>query len=139
MRATVLMLALLGASPLLAQSTPPEAAHAARHLDNLATLLDLTDAQKAQLQTILQEEHAKMKASLEQAHAAGSKPDWQQMKALHEQIHQETMQKLTPVLSAEQLKKFQIIGAEMHGHFHHPGMDGQHGAPDGAAAPPAQN
>ena len=139
MRATVLVLALLGASPLLAQSPPPAAAHGARHLDNLATLLDLTDAQKAQLQTILQEQHAKMRASMGPASASGSKPDWQQMKALHEQIQQETVQKLTPVLSAEQLKKFQIIAAEMHGHFHHPGMGGQHGAPDGAPPPPAQN
>jgi ribulose bisphosphate carboxylase small subunit len=108
---------------------------AASHMDNLATLLDLTDTQKAQVQTILQEEHAKMKASFEQAKASGTKPDWQQMKALHQQIQQETLQKLAPVLSATQLKKFQIIQQAMHGngHFNHGGP------PSGAAAPATQN
>jgi ribulose bisphosphate carboxylase small subunit len=108
---------------------------AASHMDNLATLLDLTDTQKAQVQTILQEEHAKMKASFEQAKASGTKPDWQQMKALHQQIQQETLQKLAPVLSATQLKKFQIIQQAMHGHGHF----NHGGPPSGAAAPATQN
>jgi len=138
MKATVLTLAMLCAGAAYAQ-TPPPAAHAAdaaRHMDDLATLLDLTDAQKPQVQTILQEEHAKMKQSFEQAKASGTQPDWQQMKALHEQMQQETLQKLSSVLSATQLKKFQVIQQEMHAHMgHHMG----HGAPGTAPTPPAQN
>jgi len=134
MKASVLALALLCASPVFAQNSPAAAAREAQHMENLATLLDLTDAQKPQVQAILQEEHAKMKAAFEQAKAAGTKPDWQQMKALHQQIQQETLQKLTPVLSATQMKKFQIIAQAMHSHGHF----GQGGAPAGAA-PPAQN
>jgi hypothetical protein len=132
MKATVLALALLCAGAAFAQTSPPPSAMAAKHMDNLATLLDLTDAQKAQVQTILQEEHAKAKAAFEQAHASGTKPDWDQMKALHQQIQQETLQKLTPVLSASQLKKFQIIAEAMHEH-------GMHHQPPGGAAgtPPA--
>ena len=133
MKATVLTLALLCAGAAFAQAPPPPAGAAAHHMDDLATLLDLTDAQKAQVQTILQEEHAKMKASFEQANASGTRPDWQQMKALHEQVQQETLQKLAPVLSATQLKKFQIIQQEMHAHMgHHMG----HGEAQGPAAPP---
>ena len=131
--ATFVALALLCGGAAFAQTSPPAAPNAAKHMDNLATLLDLTDAQKMQVQTILQEEHAKMKASFEQAKASGTKPDWQQMHALHQQLEQETLQKLTPVLSATQLKKFQIIAEQMH-HAH--GM--HHGAPgDAAAATPA--
>jgi len=133
MKATVVALALLCAGAAFAQTPPPPASPmAAKHMDDLATLLDLTDAQKAQVQTILQEEHAKVKASFEQAHASGAKPDWQQMKALHQQIQQETLQKLAPVLSATQLKKFQIIAEAMHEH-------GMHHHPEGGAAsmPPA--
>ncbi len=102
-------------------------------MDDLATLLDLTDAQKAQVQSILEEQHAKMKQSFEQAKASGTHPDWEQMKTLHEQMQQETLQKLAPVLSATQLKKFQIIQQYMmHAHMgHHMG----HGPP--GAAPPA--
>jgi len=142
MKATVLTLSLLCAGAAYAQAPAPapsgHAAEAARHLDDLATLLDLTDAQKAQVQSVLEEQHAKMRQSFEQAKASGTHPDWQQMKALHEQMQQDTLQKLAPVLSATQLKKFQIIQQHMmHGHMgagmHHGAMD----APTGGA--PAQN
>ena len=147
MKANVLALALLCASPVFAQSSPTAAetstaaaqnpaaaAREAQHMEDLATLLDLTPAQKPQVQAILQEAHAKMKASFEQARAAGTKPDWQQMKALHQQLEQETLQKLTPVLSATQMKKFQIIAQAMHGHRHF-----GHGGPPASTPPPAQN
>jgi hypothetical protein len=140
MKATVMTLALLCAGAAYAQTAPPappaHAADEARHMDDLATLLDLTDAQKAQVQTILQEQHAKMKASFEQAQASGTKPDWQQMKALHEQLQQETLQKLAPVLSATQMKKFQVIQQEMHAHMGH---HMAHAGAGTAATPAAQN
>ena len=139
MKATVMTIALLLAGAAYAQTPPPpapNAAEAARHMDDLATLLDLNDTQKAQVQSILQEQHAKMKESFEQAKASGSKPDWQQMKALHEQLQQETLQKLAPVLSATQLKKFEIIQQAMHEHMGHHMAHAQAGA---AAPAPAQN
>ena len=132
MKASVLAVALLCASPLITTQAPAGEPSTASRMDNLATLLDLTDAQKAQVQTVLQEEHAKMKASFEAAQASGTKPDWQQIKALHQQIQQETLQKLAPVLSATQLKKFQIIQQAMHGHGHF-----NHGGPPSATAPAA--
>ena len=134
MKTTVLALALLCAGPVFAQTSPSaadHAAHAAHHMDNLAILLDLTDAQKAQVQTIMQEEHAKMKASFEQAKASGTHPDMQQMHAMHEQLKQETLQRLTPVLSPAQLKKFQIIAQEMHGRHGHGHMDHSGATPPG--------
>jgi hypothetical protein len=134
MKASVFALAVLWTSALFAQApAPPE--HAA-HIDRLATLLDLTDAQKTQVQAILQEEHAKMHASFEQAKASGTKPDIQQMQALHQQVKQETLQKLTPVLSEAQLKKFQTL-QEMHGEMMH--GHGHGGPPGGATPPPTQN
>lgn len=136
MKATVMTIALLCAGAAYAQTSPPpppapSAAEVSRHMDDLATLLDLTDAQKAQVQTILEQQHAKMKESFEQARASGTKPDWQQMKAVHEQLQQETLQKLAPVLSATQLKKFQILHKAMSHHMGHM----PHG--DAGAAPPA--
>ena len=131
MKAIVIALALLCSGALFAQS--PAAAPGA-HMDNLATLLDLTDAQKTQVQAILKEEHAKMRQMMQEAKASGSKPDFETMRALHEQVKQETLTKLTPVLSAAQLKKFQALGNlhGMHGHF-------GHGGPAGGATPPTQN
>jgi len=135
MKASVFALAVLCTGALFAQApAPPE--HAA-HMDRLATLLDLSDAQKTQVQAILQEQHAKMHAGFAQAKASGTQPDWQQMQALHAQIQQETLQKLTPVLSEAQLKKFQTLqemhGEMMHGHF------GHGGPPGGATLPALQN
>ena len=138
MKASVLTLVLLcaGAGAAYAQTAAPATARPSR-MDNLATLLDLTDAQKAQVQSILQEEHAKMKANWEEAKASGTKPDFQQMRTMHQQIQQETLQKLTPVLSGAQLKKFQAL-AQMahHGRFGHGGPGGPPGA---TTPPPAQN
>src|SRR6267154_2279561 len=78
MKATVLALTALWAGALFAQApAPPD--HAA-HMDKLATLLDLTDSQKTQVQAVLQEEHAKIKAAHEQAMASGTKPDREQIR-----------------------------------------------------------
>ena len=85
---------------------------AAQRMDRLATLLDLTDAQKAQVQAILDEQHAKMKAARDAAQASGQKPTFEQMKAQHDQVQQDTLAKLTPVLTPAQLKKFQVLMEE---------------------------
>ncbi len=131
MKATVFALTLLWAGALFAQA--PAAPEHAAHFDKLATLLDLTDAQKTQVRAVLEEEHAKMRAAHEQAKASGTHPDFEQMKAMHQQLEQETLKKLTPVLTEAQLKKFQIL-SEMHGEMmHHPHDHG--GAPAGSAPP----
>jgi Spy/CpxP family protein refolding chaperone len=126
MKATVLALALACSGVAFAadsttssSASPNAAAREAQHMTNLATLLDLTDAQKAKVQTILEAEHAKMKAAFEQARASGTKPDFAQMKATHQQLETETLQQLQPVLSALQLKKFQTLQQMHRPHFHH--------------------
>ena len=124
MRATVLALALLCAGAAFAQTPPAPAnaaAHQAQRMNDLATLLDLTPTQKASVQAILEQEHAQMKQAFEQAKASGTKPDFTQMKALHQQIQADTIQKLTPVLNSAQMAKFQIVMKNMHPHFHHHG------------------
>jgi Spy/CpxP family protein refolding chaperone len=92
-----------------------------QHVDHLAILLDLTDAQKAQVQAVLQQEHDSMKAQMEQARASGQRPSFEQMKAQHTAMKQDTLAKLTPVLSPEQLKKLQVLMDE------HGGPGGPHG------------
>jgi ABC-type glycerol-3-phosphate transport system substrate-binding protein len=131
MRATALALALLCAGAAFAQMPPPAdaTAHHAQMMDDLATLLDLSATQKPQVQAILQQEHAQMKQAFESAKASGSKPDVSQMHALHQQLQQDTIQKLTPVLTSAQLAKFQILMKMQHAHMH------QHGPPPGDAPP----
>jgi Spy/CpxP family protein refolding chaperone len=129
-KASVVALVALWACAAVAGS--PGGAKAASHMENLAILLDLTDAQKPQVQTILEGAHAQMRQLFEQAKAAGGKPDFQAMHAAHEQIHQDTLQKLSAVLSPAQLKKFQAL-EQMHAHGF-----GHHGGPH-AGAPAASS
>jgi hypothetical protein len=123
MKTSVVALLALWACAAVAGS--PGGAKAASHMANLAIVLDLTDAQKPQVQTILEGAHAQMRQLFEQAKAAGGKPDFQAMHAAHEQIHQDTLQKLSTVLSATQLKKYQAL-EQMHSHGF--GGHGSHGA-----------
>jgi Spy/CpxP family protein refolding chaperone len=134
MRTSVIALTLLLAGTAFAQTPaapPTKESRAARMMDDLTVLLDLTDAQRPQVQAILEHQHAAMKAEFEQAKGSGTKPDFSQMKAAHDQMEAETLQKLAPVLSASQLKKFQVLEQMEHEHFHHRG-------PPGGAPPPAQ-
>ncbi|HEY1490992.1 MAG TPA: hypothetical protein VGF35_00060 [Steroidobacteraceae bacterium] len=134
MRTSVIALTLLLAGTAFAQAPPApptKQARSAQMMDNLTVLLDLTEAQRPQVQTVLEEQHAQMKAAFDQAKASGTKPDFSQMRATHEQMQAETLQKLTPILSAAQLKKFQVLEQMEHEHFHHRG-------PPPGGAPPAQ-
>jgi Spy/CpxP family protein refolding chaperone len=101
----------------------------------LTTLLDLTDTQKAQVKTILDAEHAKMRAQFQAAQASGTKPSFEQMQAARQQMRAETVQQLTPVLTASQLKKFKVLMDEEHGGRGR----GPHGPPPGDAPPASPN
>jgi Spy/CpxP family protein refolding chaperone len=131
MKASVLALAALGAAAALAQNGG--GGNPASHMENLAVLLDLTEAQKPQVESILQGEHAQMKALFDQAKAAGGKPDFQAMHAARTQINQDTLEKLSGVLSPVQLKKFQTLQQMHHGFGHHGPP------PAGAPAAPTSN
>ena len=128
MKAAAVTLAVLWAGAVLAENTGP--GNRASHLEKLAILLDLTDAQKPQVATILQGEHAQMKALLEQTRAAGGKPDFQALHAARQQINQDTVTKLSGVLSPAQLKKYQTLQQMHRGFGHRPGGPG--GAPPDA-------
>ena len=134
----VALLLLCGAGVAFAQTPPdhpPGPPNAAHQLDRLTTLLDLTDTQKAQVKTILDAEHAKMRAQFQAAQASGTKPTFEEMRAARQQARADTVQQLTPVLTASQLKKFQVLMEEERG----PHGRGPHGPPSGDAPPASPN
>ena len=122
----------LAAGAVLAQAPASGTTGPASRMDKLATLLDLTDSQKTQVQTILEEQHAQMKqlhsqlkAQWQAAKAAGTKPDFAQMRAAFQQLHQDTLTKLSTVLSATQLTKFKTLESMTRHHgFRHGGFSG---------------
>jgi len=132
MKVSVLALAALWAGGALAQGPGGPGNHAS-HMANLALLLDLSETQKPRVETILQGEHAQMKALFDQAKAAGGKPDFQAMHAARTQISQDTVTKLSGVLSPVQLQKFQAL-QQMHHGFGHRGPP-----PAGAPSAPTSN
>jgi Spy/CpxP family protein refolding chaperone len=139
MKSSLLALVLLcGAAAAFAQAPPdhpPGPPNAAHQLDRLTTLLDLTDTQRAQVKTILDAEHAKMRAQFQAAQASGTKPTFEEMRAARQQARAATVQQLTPVLTASQLKKFQVLMEEERG----PHGRGPHGPPSGDAPPASPN
>ncbi len=126
MKACVVALAALWAGAVLAENTA--AGTGASHLEKLAILLDLTEAQKPQVQSILEAQHAQMKTLIEQTRAAGGKGDFQALQAARQQISQDTVTKLSGVLSPAQLKKFQTLREMRHGFGHRGAAGGTSGA-----------
>ena len=146
------MLAVTGAGAALAQEpTPPPQWHGnhqwkndaewrqkleQRRMERLSVLLDLTPAQRRQVQAIFSDEHAKMKTSMQQVRQA-----MRQARAAHEAVHKETLQRLSSVLSPTQMKKLQALMPE-HGMMHGMMMHGMmmhemgHGMDMGAPPPP---
>ncbi|MGH8290870.1 MAG: hypothetical protein ACREV7_17960 [Steroidobacteraceae bacterium] len=151
-RRSVALLAMLAVTgTVLAQSPPPSApqwhGHHAwkdaaqwqhkmeqRRMDRLALLLDLTPAQRQQVQAIFAGERAKMKPAMKQIRQA-----MKQAHAAHEAVRKETQQRLASVLSPTQMKKLKALmpgrGRMMHGMMMH-GMGHGMGAPPGPGPGP---
>ncbi len=88
-------------------------------MDRMAVLLDLNETQKVQVQKILDEQHAKVKTAHDERHAAGTKPTREQREKFHEELKQDTTTKLQSVLSADQIKKFEVLMDRPRGHRGH--------------------
>jgi periplasmic protein CpxP/Spy len=88
-------------------------------LDRMAILLDLNDAQKAEVQKIFDEQHEKLEAAHEQQRSAGTKPTREERTRFHQEMKQEMTTRLQGVLSADQMKKFEVLMDRRHGHRGH--------------------
>lgn len=149
-RRSVVLVAMLGfAGATLAQEPAPppppqwhgdhDGKHAAewrqkmeqRRVEQLDVLLDLTPAQRQQVQAILAEEHAKMRTAMQQVKQA-----MKQARVAHEAAHKETLQRLSSVLSPTQMKKLKVLMPE-HGFMHGMMMHGMmmHDMEDGMPGP----
>jgi len=93
-----------------------------RRIERLAVLLDLTPAQRQQVQGILTDEHARMKTAMQQVEEA-----MKQARAAHQAARKDAEQKLAAVLSPQQMKKLRILMPEHpHGRFMMRGSDMGH-------------
>jgi hypothetical protein len=121
---TLLSAVTLAQTPPAGGPADPQA-----RMAQLAKELALTDAQKPQFQRILDEERTGLMASMKQEREQNT--DVQTAHQNHQKIEDASMAKLKPVLSDEQLKKYQgIVEAEAYARHHR--------APAAAAAPAGQ-
>ncbi len=122
MKRSLILLALAGVTSVaLAQTPTPQLAHgwqqhgiAARmqrmhrmeqwRLHQLTVLLDLTAAQRQQVQAILAEQHAAMRTSMQEMMRA-----MHAMRQAHMAAKRQMMAKMAHVLSAEQMAKFKVL------------------------------
>jgi len=95
---------------------------AQRRMDRLAVLLDMTPAQKQQVQAVFAAERSRMREAMKQAMEASRA------------AHTETVTKLGQVLSPAQMKKLELLMPERHRRFlmrrGMMGMQGMHGSMD---------
>jgi Spy/CpxP family protein refolding chaperone len=119
-RVALIAAALLGSAVALAG---PHEGPRGPDMDRMAVLLDLNDSQKAEVQKILSEQHDKLKAAHDQAHASGTKPTREERQKFHEEMKQEMTTKLQGVLTPEQMKKFDAL---TEGHRGPHGHDDEH-------------
>ncbi|HKQ12558.1 MAG TPA: Spy/CpxP family protein refolding chaperone [Steroidobacteraceae bacterium] len=106
-RVALIAAALLASAVALAG--PHEGGHPGPDMDRMATLLDLNDSQKAEVQKIFNEQHEKLDAKHQELKAAGTKPTREEREKFHEEMKQEMTTKLQGVLTPEQMKKFDAL------------------------------
>ena len=113
----------------LVHADPPHQ-HKGPDMDRIALLLDLDEQQKSEVQKVLEAQHQTAHDTIDQERADGQRPSGDEMRARHEKLKQETLDKLGGVLNEQQLKKFAALtdhppGAR-HGHGHsHPENEAQ--------------
>jgi Spy/CpxP family protein refolding chaperone len=117
----------------LVHADPPHQ-HKGPDMDRMALLLDLDEQQKAEVQKVLEAQHEQVRATIEQERAAGQHPTREEMRARHEKLKQDTLDKLSGVLNQQQLKKFAALtdrpagGHHGNGHGHGHAQDDRQGA-----------
>lgn len=111
MKLRVISLAsLLLATGIALAANAPAAPHGGKdRMDRLALLLDLSEGQKGDVQKVLEEQFQQRRAQFQQAKESGTRPSREQMRAQHEQMRKDTIEKLRPILSEQQLAKFEAL------------------------------
>lgn len=104
----------LAAAGVLAATQPPsnESSVGKERMDRLAILLDLNDGQKADVQKVLTEQMQERRTARQQAKDSGTRPT-------REEMRQATLDKLRPILTEQQLTKFQVLTEHREGGRRH--------------------
>lgn len=100
---------LLATGVALAANAPATPHGGKDRMDRLALLLDLSEGQKGDVQRVLDEQFQQRRAQFQQSKESATRPSREEMRAQDEQMRKETIEKLRPILSEQQLAKFQAL------------------------------
>lgn len=78
-------------------------------IDKLAVLLDLNDQQKGEVDRVLKEQHDAAMAHRDEMRKSDKRPSFEDMKAYHQQMVDDTVAKLQKTLSPKQIEKLKIL------------------------------
>lgn len=114
-----------------AQGSPSATPEGGQRIDRLVLLLDLDAGQKVAVEKVLAEQREAMQAQHKQFKESGERPSREQMQTRFEAQRAATVEKLRPILSDIQLKKFEALtdhppGARGMGRY--PGSGEHHGS-----------
>jgi hypothetical protein len=108
LRTTLAALAILAAGSALAESPGPPPG-GPRDIERLAILLDLDEGQKTAVKQVLDEQAKERGEMWQKAKESQTRPSREEMKAQRDKMREETIQKLRPILSDQQMTKFQAL------------------------------
>ena len=72
-------------------------------------MLDLDEGQKVAVKQVFDEQASERKALWDKAKESQTRPSRDEMRAQHEKMRSETIEKLRPILSDQQMTKFQAL------------------------------
>jgi Spy/CpxP family protein refolding chaperone len=82
----------------------------AAQMERLTVLLELNEAQKVEVAKVLADQREQMMAFRKQAKESGQRPSREQMETQREQMRSGLIDKLRPILTDQQLQKFEALG-----------------------------
>ena len=88
----------------------------AERVERLAVLLDLNEGQKVEVAKVLSAERQKMLEFRQQVQQSNQRPTPEQIRSQRQQIQADTIESLRPILTDQQLQKFEALGPMTMGH-----------------------
>lgn len=109
LRFKYLLLALSFAAATVAAQPPGPRPGGPLDIERLTILLDLDAYQKGEVERVLTEQRAAMREARQAAAASGERPSREEMHARREERQTALMSQLSNVLTAQQIKKLEVL------------------------------
>ena len=122
-RAIVAATLLLVAGSALAEAAWSPSGRGAPDLERLAILLDLDEGQKVAVKQVMDEQMQRRQEAWKKIQESQARPSREEMRVQHGQMRKETIEKLRPILSDQQMTRFEALADRAVGPRHDKAQD----------------